>query len=124
MSGEAVWKQWWGENKTMSNQNEREYSALAVRVKELEAERQALANRDPMLALGFAYAWACTLLDHGKDPRVVEVSTLVDAWNQAQPLFKKRIEEHAPHGVVIDGYTKYVVPPQTAEVKTGGGDQQ
>lgn len=42
----------------------------------LEAERDALQYE----ALGFAYAWACSLLDRGLDPREVEVPELTERW--------------------------------------------
>ena len=55
----------------------------AERVSELERENARL-RAEPLIALGFAYSWACHALDAGNDPRLLEVPLLKDAWDKAQ----------------------------------------
>lgn len=59
--------------------------------KKLEAA-EADSARLPIEALGFAFAWACTALDEGKDPREVEVPALMDAWGKAQALAARKAQ--------------------------------
>lgn len=53
---------------------------------------EADGARLPIEALGFAFAWACTALDEGKDPREVEVPALMDAWGKAQALAARKAQ--------------------------------
>ena len=53
---------------------------------------EADSARLPIEALGFAFAWACTALDEGKDPREVEVPALMDAWGKAQALAARKAQ--------------------------------
>lgn len=41
-------------------------------------------ERDAQQALGFAWAYACVLLDKGEDPRLHEVPRLLEAWHAAR----------------------------------------
>jgi hypothetical protein len=41
------------------------------------------AKRKQNEALGFAYAWCCSLLDTARDPRNVEVPQLIADWDAA-----------------------------------------
>lgn len=64
---------------------------LTTKLNALEAA-EADSARLPIEALGFAFAWACTALDEGKDPREVEVPALMDAWGKAQALAARKAQ--------------------------------
>lgn len=53
-----------------------------VNANRLRAE-VADANRREMMALGFAYAWCCSLLDKARDPRNYEVPQMLADWDAA-----------------------------------------
>lgn len=65
--------------------------AAEILLAALEAA-EADSARLPIEALGFAFAWACTALDEGKDPREVEVPALMDAWGKAQALAARKAQ--------------------------------
>ena len=49
-----------------------------------EVERLKAGAGLPEMALGFAHAWCCSLLDQGIDPRQVEVPKLLEDWNKVR----------------------------------------
>ena len=55
-----------------------------------EVERLTKERGLPEMALGFAHAWCCSLLDQGIDPRQVEVPKLLEDWNNAQQKEEKK----------------------------------
>ena len=42
-------------------------------------------DRSNAEAVGFAFGFACSLLDKGQDPRTYEIPKVLDAWDETEP---------------------------------------